>query len=288
MSKVSNISKSFYNLSVSKWPVHYNLINNRPCHLYKPRPVSKNHLRQSEFRNTVIASHQELSTVIPCGIFTNFLKILNFKNSSTNITVRHFTQSKQTLCNAKEKSDTVDESVEDNNVDKEQSSKSEIEKELTEKIESLAKEVSEYKDKYQRSLADRENLRQRLEKQIQESKQFGIQSFCKDLLEVTDVFRKAIESVPEEKKKEADPVFSSLYDGVVMTETHLISVFRRHGLKQIELKEGEKFDPSVQEAMFEVPVTDGKLPGTVAHVIRPGWKLHERCVRSAQVGVVKD
>lgn len=39
-------------------------------------------------------------------------------------------------------------------------------------------------DKYQRTLADRENVRNRLEKQIIEAKQFGIQGFCKDLLEV--------------------------------------------------------------------------------------------------------
>lgn len=39
-------------------------------------------------------------------------------------------------------------------------------------------------EKYQRTLADRENVRNRLEKQITEAKQFGIQGFCKDLLEV--------------------------------------------------------------------------------------------------------
>ncbi|MCL4145108.1 UNVERIFIED_CONTAM: hypothetical protein GTU68_040425 [Idotea baltica] len=148
--------------------------------------------------------------------------------------------------------------------------------------------LRELKDKYQRSLADKENLRQRLEKQIRDSKLFGIQSFCKDLLEVSDIFRKAIESVPEEKVKEADALFVSLYDGVAMTENQLLGVFRRHGLQRVIPKEGDKFDPSEQEAMFEVPLSEGKSPGCVAHVIRHGWKLHERCVRSAQVGVVKE
>lgn len=40
-------------------------------------------------------------------------------------------------------------------------------------------------DKYQRTLADRENVRLRLEKQIVDAKQYGIQGFCKDLLEVS-------------------------------------------------------------------------------------------------------
>ena len=43
-------------------------------------------------------------------------------------------------------------------------------------------------DKYKRSLADRENVRTRLEKQVQDGKMFGIQSFCKDLLDVSTCF----------------------------------------------------------------------------------------------------
>lgn len=64
-------------------------------------------------------------------------------------------------------------------------------------------------------------------------------------------------------------------------------VFRRHGLEQILPRIGEKFDPSLQEAMFELPVPEQET-GTVAHVIRTGWTLHSRCIRSAQVGVVKN
>lgn len=66
-----------------------------------------------------------------------------------------------------------------------------------------------------------------------------------------------------------------------------LQVFRRHGLEQIVPKLGEKFDPSLQEAMFELPLPEQET-GTVAHVIRSGWTLHSRCIRSAQVGVVKN
>ncbi|KAK3863369.1 hypothetical protein Pcinc_030856 [Petrolisthes cinctipes] len=173
---------------------------------------------------------------------------------------------------------------------------SEAEKELNDKIAVLTKEnndllekVSDFQDKYQRTLADRENVRKRLEKQILDAKQFGIQGFCKDLLEVSDVFRKAIESVPDDKINEGNNNnrdLKSLYEGVVMTETQLLTVFRRHGLEQVVPKEGDKFDPSLQEAMFELSAPD-KTPGTVAHIIRLGWTLHSRCIRSAQVGVVK-
>ncbi|KAK4310006.1 hypothetical protein Pmani_018384 [Petrolisthes manimaculis] len=171
---------------------------------------------------------------------------------------------------------------------------SEADKELNDKIAVLTKEnnellekVSNIQDKYQRTLADRENVRNRLEKQIIDAKQFGIQGFCKDLLEVSDVFRKAIESVPNDKINESNRDLKNLYEGVAMTETQLLTVFRRHGLEQVVPKEGDKFDPSLQEAMFELPPNDNNAPGTVAHIIRKGWTLHSRCIRSAQVGVVK-
>lgn len=44
-------------------------------------------------------------------------------------------------------------------------------------------------DKYQRALADRENVRLRLEKQVSDAKLYGIQGFCKDLLEVRSFLR---------------------------------------------------------------------------------------------------
>lgn len=54
-------------------------------------------------------------------------------------------------------------------------------------------------DKYKRALADGENLRQRLTKQIEDAKLFGIQGFCKDLLEVADILGHATEAVPKEE-----------------------------------------------------------------------------------------
>lgn len=70
-----------------------------------------------------------------------------------------------------------------------------------------------------------------------------------------------------------------------MTESQLIKVFNRHGLVKIDPL-GEKFDPNLHEAMFQLPAAD-KEPGTVAVVTKIGYKLHERTVRPAIVGVTK-
>lgn len=78
-------------------------------------------------------------------------------------------------------------------------------------------------DKYKRSLADTENMRKRLTKQIEDAKLFGIQGFCKDLLTVSDILQKATECVPAEELKTNSPL-KNLYEGLTMTEAELQKV----------------------------------------------------------------
>lgn len=114
----------------------------------------------------------------------------------------------------------------------------------------------------------------------------GIQSFCKDLLEVADILEKATESVPKEEIKDENPHLKSLYEGLVMTEVQIQKVFKKHGLLRLN-PVGAKFDPYEHEALFHAPM-EGKEPGTIALVSKIGYKLHGRTLRPALVGVVKD
>lgn len=145
-------------------------------------------------------------------------------------------------------------------------------------------------DKYKRSLAETENVRQRIMKQVQEAKLFGIQGFCKDLLEVADVLGKATESVPADLlagsgNDTAVDALRRLHEGLQLTETQMCAVFARHGLVKIDPVLGEKFDPNFHEALFQQPATEGSTAGTVAIVSKVGYKLHERTLRPALVGV---
>ena len=140
-------------------------------------------------------------------------------------------------------------------------------------------------DKYLRALAEAENVRQRMMKQVEEAKLFGIQGFSKDILEVADILEKATESVPKaELESNSNPHLSSLFQGLKMTEAELQKAFSKNGLTKIN-PVGEVFDPSFHEALFEVP---GEKPGTIAVVSRVGYILHGRTIRPARVGVVKE
>jgi molecular chaperone GrpE len=128
-------------------------------------------------------------------------------------------------------------------------------------------------------------LRNRLTKQISEAKLFGIQSFCKDLLDVADVLGKATETIPKEEISDKNPHLKGLYEGLKMTEAQLQSVFKRHGLEPVNPL-NEKFNPNFHEALFQQDVA-GKESGTVVVVSKIGYKLHDRVIRPALVGVSK-
>ncbi|KAF0300475.1 GrpE 1, mitochondrial [Amphibalanus amphitrite] len=102
---------------------------------------------------------------------------------------------------------------------------------------------------------------------------------------VADILGKATESVPPEEISESNPHLKSLYEGLKMTEAQLITVFRRHGVVPIN-PVGEKFDPHQHEALFQQEV-EGVQSGHVAVVTKIGYKLHERTIRPALVGVAK-
>jgi len=162
----------------------------------------------------------------------------------------------------------------------------ELETTLKEKSEKFTNQIKELDDKYKRSLAETENVRRRMQKQVDDAKMFGIQGFCKDLLEVADILSTATENAPADQLNGCNPQFATLFEGLTMTEKQLQKVFSNHKLHIINPAEGEKFDPNFHEALFENPVP-GKEGGTVAVVTKVGYKLHERTLRPALVGVFK-
>jgi molecular chaperone GrpE len=146
-----------------------------------------------------------------------------------------------------------------------------------------AAEAAELKDRLLRTLADMENLRQRTRRDVEEAQTYAVTRFARDLLEVADNLRRAIESAPEGEQAEG---VRNLVAGVEMTERALLSVFERHKIRKIRPERGERFDHKLHQAMFEVPTEE--LPaGAVAEVMAPGYVLADRLLRAALVGVAK-
>ena len=153
-------------------------------------------------------------------------------------------------------------------------------------VETLASENAEHKDRLLRTLAEMENLRRRTEREVADMRQYGIASFARDILAVADNMERALEALDAELRETANPATKALLDGVELTERELLKVLEKHGVKKFEPQKGDKFDPNLHQAMYELP--DPSQPaGTVAQVVQPGYMIGERMLRPALVGVAK-
>jgi molecular chaperone GrpE len=149
----------------------------------------------------------------------------------------------------------------------------------------LEAEKADLKDKLLRLMADMENLRRRTEREMADARTYAVANFARDMLNVADNVRRAIESVPEEAKASAEGAFKGLLDGIDLTERDLLKTLERHGVKKLD-PQGQKFDPNVHQAMFEIP--NAEVPnGTVLQVVQSGYVIGERVLRPALVGVSK-
>jgi molecular chaperone GrpE len=89
-------------------------------------------------------------------------------------------------------------------------------------------------------------------------------------------------------KSEINQDLTNLYDGLKMTESVLMQTLKKHGLERFDPSvEGEKFNPNEHEATFMTPI-EGKEDGTVFHTQLKGFRLNNRVIRAAKVGVVKN
>jgi molecular chaperone GrpE len=91
--------------------------------------------------------------------------------------------------------------------------------------------------------------------------------------------------VTPELRESAESSVKSLIEGVELTERELLKALEKNGVRQFTPL-GEKFDPNVHQAMFEIP--DATVPaGSVVQVVQPGYMLGDRVLRPALVGVSK-
>jgi len=143
----------------------------------------------------------------------------------------------------------------------------------------------ELRDRLLRALAEMDNLRKRTDREVADSRAYAVTTFARDILSVADNIRRALDAVAPELRAGAEAGVKALIDGVELTERELSKALEKNGVRQFS-PQGEKFDPNVHQAMFEVP--DVTVPaGSVVQVVQPGYMLGERVLRPAMVGVSK-
>jgi molecular chaperone GrpE len=159
--------------------------------------------------------------------------------------------------------------------------------EIIEPVVTEAEEVNDLKNQLLRTLADNENNRRRYEKEKEDLSAYIISNFAKEMLSVLDNLQRAIE-VSSKIDTEDDKIDKNTLDfieGVKLTEKQLISINEKFKITKVDSL-NNKFDPNMHQAMFEIE-NDQEEEGTILQVIQDGFKIEDRLLRPALVGVSK-
>jgi molecular chaperone GrpE len=131
--------------------------------------------------------------------------------------------------------------------------------------------------------AETQNVRRRAEKEVGDAHVYAVTKFARDMLSVGDNVARALAAIPASARE--DEAMKGLIAGLEATERELLSVFERHGITRIAAI-GLPLDPNHHQAMVEIPTSDAE-PGTVVMEMAPGYKIKDRLLRAAMVGVAK-
>lgn len=149
----------------------------------------------------------------------------------------------------------------------------------------LRRENEDLRQQMLRALAEAENVRRRAQRDVSDARLYAVTSFARDLLNVADNFRRAMEAVDGVDVATLPPELRGVLEGIRMTERELGTVFERHGIKPID-PVGQRFDPNRHQAMYEIDNAE-VASGTVLQVMQPGSMIGDRVLRPAMVGVAR-
>ncbi len=148
--------------------------------------------------------------------------------------------------------------------------------ELQKQLAEAQSQAAEYKDGWQRSVADFQNYKRRVEAENKETYQNAVGNIVRRYLPIIDDLERALAHRP------ADLAWA---DGVELIYRKLQSILEAEGLTRIEA-EGQMFDPNFHEAIVQEPA-EGVESGQIIAVVQNGYMLGDKVIRPAQVRVAQ-
>jgi len=183
----------------------------------------------------------------------------------------------------KNKIDITDESISDGNADvkgatlaETEAEKSDLMKDLEEKLKKSETESKQAYDRFLRVSADFENYKKRTAREISEFRKYANESLISEMLSVVDNLERAVISSSANEK-----LNSCLIDGVGMTLKEILKVFENYGVKPIDSLCRE-FDPNFHQAVMQQESEDHP-ENTVIAELQKGYMIHDRLLRPSMV-----
>lgn len=150
-------------------------------------------------------------------------------------------------------------------------------------VRRLLEERDRLNDRLLRSLADFENYRKRMQKELGEARTQSLAEALRALLPVLDTLERAL-AASENQARSAES--EDLRKGIELTLRQFQDNARRLGLEPIASL-GLAFDPHWQEAI-EMVERDDVADHTVIEELQRGYRLKDKLVRPAMVKVARN
>ena len=138
------------------------------------------------------------------------------------------------------------------------------------------KEIASLKDQLMRNMAEYDNYRKRTARERIELQPEITAKTVGEFLTVLDGLERALQSECSDE---------NFKKGIEMLHENFISTLQNLGVEEIPTDNG--FDPSMHQAVQQVPAADGQESGDIASVFQKGYKLGDRILRFAMVAVVQ-
>jgi molecular chaperone GrpE len=151
---------------------------------------------------------------------------------------------------------------------------------LKAEVAALIQKNKDLEDKYLRSEAEIQNAQRRYSKERANLVKYESQRLGKDILASVDNLERALQV------KADDEASSQLKKGIEMTLEGLVRALKDNGIEEIKA-DGEKFDPTLHQAVQSVPAENDDQKGHVVQVLQKGYVYKDRTLRPAMVVVAQ-
>ncbi|MGO1656180.1 MAG: nucleotide exchange factor GrpE, partial [Lactobacillus delbrueckii] len=151
---------------------------------------------------------------------------------------------------------------------------------LKAEVAALTQKNKDLEDKYLRSQAEIQNAQRRYSKERADLVKYESQRLGKDILSSVDNLERALQV------KADDEASRQLKKGIEMTLEGLVRALKDNGIEEIKA-DGEKFDPTLHQAVQSVPAENDDQKGHVVQVLQKGYVYKDRVLRPAMVVVAQ-
>ena len=148
---------------------------------------------------------------------------------------------------------------------------------LTERLEAAETEAEKFRSEVQYKEAELQTERRRAAEQRAAAAKYRDEDLLLDLLPVIEGLELALNA----------DVSDQWGDGVKLAVREMKRRLEMRGVSLIDSSAGQPFDPNEHEALA-YQETDVQPPEHIVQLVRPGYRLHDRLLRPAQVIVARD